>query len=334
MANIYKNIPQNRIVKVQNIVNESIPITGTILSGTYSDNNVKYYAHRMFQSVYDYPYLSASSNKLMDISCGYSSVSALSSSSNTDNDKKILIYNEMAKVLMGTDITGTIQRFDEDGNVVGGGTKLNECFFISFTRLLSKDEIKKGSFAATFFTGGTYSSIADELAISDSHATTSYFSNAAAGEWSYLKNSLGTKFGAIFYQAGIVVLTASMFSPATGFYSASTINQTFTGTNISGMTDAFRRRVKTVSFLNSTKINSSIVFCDVLNDEFNYSSNPTYLTGSKIRTKINADDPPVVYVTGIELYSPDNEVLARAKLSEPIRKTPSDSYVLKVRADF
>jgi hypothetical protein len=333
MANIYKNIPQNRIVKVQNIVNESIPITGTILSGTYNDLNVKYYSHNMFQSVYDYPYLSSSSNKLMDVSCGYSSLSALSSSTNTDNSKKILIYNEMAKVLMGTDITGTIQRFDEDGNVVAGGTKINECFFVSFSRLLSKDEIKKGSFSIKLFTAGTYTSPTTELTVNDQHATTSYFSNAAAGEWSYLSGT-GGKYGAIFYQAGIVVLTASLFSTATGFYSASTIDQTFTGTNISGMTDAFRRRVKELSFLNSTKINSSIVFCDVLNDEFNYSSNPTYLTGSKIRTKINADDPPVVYITGIELYSPDNEVLARAKLSEPIRKTPSDSYVLKVRADF
>ena len=64
-------------------LHESIPVTGTILSGTYNEENIKNYSHGMFQSVYDYPYLSSSANHIFDITMGYSSNSDLSSSSNT-----------------------------------------------------------------------------------------------------------------------------------------------------------------------------------------------------------------------------------------------------------
>ena len=48
----------------------------------------------------------------------------------------------MAQVLMGYDKDGNIQKFDEDGDLTGG-TKINDAVFVSFSRLLVKDEIKK-----------------------------------------------------------------------------------------------------------------------------------------------------------------------------------------------
>ena len=37
---------------------------------------------------------------------------------------------------MGHDVTGSIQEFDADGNIIAGGTKLREVFFLNFARLL------------------------------------------------------------------------------------------------------------------------------------------------------------------------------------------------------
>ena len=68
---------------------ESIPLTGTVVSGTYSDENIKNYTHGMFQSVYDYPYLSSSANHIFDITMGYHADSVLSSSTSVQNSKKI-----------------------------------------------------------------------------------------------------------------------------------------------------------------------------------------------------------------------------------------------------
>ena len=93
------------------MLHEAIPITGTIVSGTYADENIKSYSHGMFQSVYDYPYLSSSANHIFDISEGYSSVSSLSASANSQNSKKINVYNQLAQLGFGYDKNGSIERF-------------------------------------------------------------------------------------------------------------------------------------------------------------------------------------------------------------------------------
>ena len=82
-------------------------------------------------------------------------------------------------------------------------------------------------------------------------------------------------------------------------------------------------------------INSTIYFCRASHNEFNYSSNPTYLSGSKVRVK--GDDilaAPRSYVTTVGLYAADNELLAVAKLSEPLRKDPTNELTLRVRLDY
>ena len=60
MARVYKQFTSNDVTSTRTLLHESIPITGTIPSGTYADNNIKNYSHGMFQTVYDYPYLSSS----------------------------------------------------------------------------------------------------------------------------------------------------------------------------------------------------------------------------------------------------------------------------------
>ena len=98
------------------------------------DLNIQNYAHQMFQSVYDYPYLSSSANHIFDIAVGFSSDSALSSSAGNQNAKKINMYNQMAQILVGYDTGSNIMKFDRDGDLTGG-TKLSEVFFLSFSRL-------------------------------------------------------------------------------------------------------------------------------------------------------------------------------------------------------
>ena len=85
---------------------------------------------------------------------------------------------------------------------------------------------------------------------------------------------------------------------------------------------------------NTTELNSTIYFCRANHNDFNYSTNPTYLTGSKIRVKTNTFDTPVSYITTVGLYSADNELLAVAKLSEPLKKQPDTELTLRVRLDY
>ena len=100
------------------------------------------------------------------------------------------------------------------------------------------------------------------------------------------------------------------------------------------VSDAIRKRISNISFSNTTELNSTIYFCRVGHNDFNYSSNPTYLENSKVRVKSKSTDSPVSYITTVGLYSADNEMLAVAKLSEPLRKDPTNDMTLRVRLDY
>ena len=105
--------------------------------------------------------------------------------------------------------------------------------------------------------------------------------------------------------------------------------------SIDEFADNIRRRIFNLSFNNTTELNSTIYFCRANHNEFNYSSNVTYLSGSQIRVKGGEVlNPPKSYVTTVGMYSADNELLAVAKLSEPLRKDPTNELTLRVRLDY
>ena len=113
----FKSLDPGDATTTRTLLHESIPITGSIVSGTYggdavslgAEPHVKTYSHGMFQSVFDYPFLSSSANHIFDITAGYASTSPLSGASNSQNAKKINIYNQMCQVLMGYDETGSVR---------------------------------------------------------------------------------------------------------------------------------------------------------------------------------------------------------------------------------
>jgi len=376
MATTFKTLTANDTANTRTLLHEALPLTGTISSGTYSDNNIKKYSHGMFESVYDYPYLSSSANHIYDIAVGYSSGSTLSASTVPQNAKKINIYSQMAQVLMGHNSLGEIQEFDQDGNLALGGTKHREVFFLNFARLLTKDEIKKGSFAVSFVTGGgrgqpagaQYSNaIGGVLTLGDYSATSSYYVNSPAGEYGILYTSSGqpnpgSGYGLLFYQAGVAMVTGGIWNnPVTqNEYNPHVTNggqDLPTGSTMMGLgdqpfsasfgqlltssagtmdfiCDTIRNRIQNISFNNTVELNSTIYFCRANHNEFNYSSNPTYLSSSQIRVKNSTSDQPVSYITTVGLYSSDNELLAVAKLSEPLKKDPNTELTLRVRLDY
>lgn len=360
MARTFKNLLGDDSVSTRTLLHEAIPITGTISSGTYNysngtEPNIKTFTHGMFESVYDYPYLSSSANHIFDVTYGCSS--AVSSSSNTQNAKKLNMYNQMAQVLMGYDTTGSIRKFDSDGTLDNSTTgQMDHCFFLNFSRLLVKDEVKKNSFrlqmasSGTITPGGTGRSRARTIG---DYLSANQFRTSPSGDYGLLftgsgitAGNLTSSVGLIFYQAGVVVLTSSIFyqqfgSPGNVENGGKTtpaanrgIEAAQTGSTINQLADGFRHQLMDIDFNNTIELNSKIYFCRVNHNEFNYSANPTYVSGSKLRIKNNVNDLPVSYITTVGLYSPDNELMAVAKLSEPIRKDPNTELTLRVRLDY
>ena len=108
---------------------------------------------------------------------------------------------------------------------------------------------------------------------------------------------------------------------------------------VSGTVDqacnSLRHRIRNIEFKNTTELNSTVYFCRAGHNEFNYSSNPSYLSGSEIRVKNgNPANHPVAYATTVGLYSDDNELMAVAKLSEPLKKDDTTDFTIRVRLDY
>jgi|13_taG_2_1085334.scaffolds.fasta_scaffold00045_4 hypothetical protein len=366
---IFKPLAADDRVSTKTLLHEAIPITGTIVSGTYADGNIQDFTHGMFQSVYDYPYLSSSANHIFDITFGTSDASTLVVSNQID--KKDNVYNQMAQVLMGYDQNGSIQKFDEDGDLTTTGDKLNDVTFLSFSRLLSKDEIKKGSFELELGTLPAYDQagalFAERVKLVDFGADTSYKVNSPAGEYGilYATASAGTgildttsthtaslsdgntywKAGLIYYQAGVAVITSSVFmATSEGGYldngnaiwdgSSNSFTGSLIGEEISGSANGLRNRLYNVQFNNTIELNSTVYFCRAKHNEFNYSANPTYLSGSQIVVKNQGTDAPISYITSIGLYSADNQLLAVGKFSEPVRKDSNIELTFRARLDY
>ena len=341
---------QTDVATTRTLLHEVIPLTGTIISGTYgifpNDENVKNYSHGQFQSVYEYPFLSSAANHIFDLSVGYDESSGYSGSAGRiQQRKKINMYNQMSQVLLGyTGSANTVRKFESD-LTLDGSNAMNEVFFVNFSRLVSKDQIKKGSVSITLVTGAyaPAGAAGGTLTYTDANASnTGGTLNTVGGDYGVLISGTGASAltgGVVFYQAGIMVLTASAFSSSVGltsnFYKNESVTAVITGSAISGACDALRHRIQNIQFNNTTEINSTVYFCRAPHNKFNYSSNPTYLSSSSIRVKNNVRaNPPISYITTIGLYNSSNELLAVAKLSEPLRKDPTNELTLRVRLDY
>lgn len=368
----FKTFLSDDIATTRTLLHEAVPISGSIVQTT---GNIKKFGHQMFQSVYDYTYTNSSANHIFDVTHGHhSDYTGLVTTDDYYNKRKN-IYNQMAQVLVGHDTTGTIRKFDQDGDFAGTAGVHESMVFVNFARLLGKDEIKKGSFSLTLDTSATFpagnAGNTNSITITDAGAESNYRANSPAGEYGILvinatsgtgletgiwdatdATKLKPRCGLIYYQAGVVAISTEVFNEyngatnTSGFLTDAAADRELNGSgdkfvdlitgnsDMDAINDGIRQRIYSISFNNTTELNSTIYFCRVGHNDFNYSANPTYLENSRIRVKNRTTDAPVSYITTVGLYSSRNELLAVAKLSEPLRKDPTNDITLRVRLDY
>lgn len=93
-----------------------------------------------------------------------------------------------------------------------------------------------------------------------------------------------------------------------------------------------------VTFQNITNINSTLIFCRIGADEFNYSSNPTF---SDSDNRIVVIDPgqedtqqSFTFITSVGLFDSNDNCLAVAKLSRPVENNSEKDFSIRLRLDF
>lgn len=137
-------------------------------------------------------------------------------------------------------------------------------------------------------------------------------------------------YGVILFHGGIGSATADMFlsntGANTGFYFGSA-----SGVSTSSVTAQVN--INQLYFRTKKYIVRNYYFCRVLNDEFNYTSNPT---SKKSNGELldNIVEVPSSYITTVGLFNNNDECLACAKISPPVRKHSGQEYIFKVTLDF
>jgi len=150
-------------------------------------------------------------------------------------------------------------------------------------------------------------------------------------------------YGLVYPDYGTLILDGKMLDQQSGF--ATNTSSSSEGNNhfvlhhsISG--SAFFTNPSTsdpYSFIarNSEKVTSTHYFVRIKNAEYNFSNNPSYVSGSvgQIAQSTFIGDPKT-YITTVGLYNDQQELLAVAKLSKPLLKSFQRESLIRVKLDF
>lgn len=163
------------------------------------------------------------------------------------------------------------------------------------------------------------------------------------------KSAKNSPYGLFFPENGIIILNGEMLrntgsrntiqiqtrrTPATssGAFPTSS-NADLLYTSISGAMSAG------VPFIaNAVEVkHPTYIFARINSEEYNYTLNRTYYSDPGtyiVKDKLQTIGYPFTYITTIGLYNDDDDLLAVAKLSRPILKTPSTELVVKIKLDI
>jgi hypothetical protein len=87
--------------------------------------------------------------------------------------------------------------------------------------------------------------------------------------------------------------------------------------------------------LNSQEtISSDYVFVRIKNQDYNYTTNPSFITGSGTLIYSNFINSPQTFPTTVGLYNDNNELLAVAKMSKPLTKDFTKEALVRVKLDW
>jgi len=146
-------------------------------------------------------------------------------------------------------------------------------------------------------------------------------------------------YGLMYPETGMIILDGNKLNASASF-------NIVTGSNVAGdnawklftsISGAFTLDPLNYSFQSRNSIvrTSAHYFVRVTNTEYNFSNNPTFVTGSEgefSQPQFLGD--PTVYITTVGMYNDRQELLAVGKLSKPIQNSFSKESLIKVRLDF
>jgi len=236
---------------------------------------------------------------------------------------------------------------DENSDFVFGNVTASDFWAISIDRTRYKQSLLPGSM--TLLLQGPAGNVIS-LTDNSQYATSIVFNDAGrvyqliSGSAGTIKINAGTdsngfspssgSYGYFLPDIGTILLNPLALSQSIGLEPDRTANTD--GGNYQKLFDAIDGNNASAFRLNSQEtISSDYIFIRARNAEFNYSENPSYISGSTGEIVFNSFiNNPQTFPTTIGLYNDNNELLAVAKLSRPLLKDFTKEALVRVKLDF
>ena len=258
----------------------------------------------------------------------------------TDNSPSKAMYSQMAQVLLPpSDLTFDFGTYD--GKYI---------YAMSMQRARLREKMDPGNWELELEVGAKHF-----VFIDDSGATTNPKVNQAGRVFNIVSGSIsgGTatiyktaaledsesalgSYGLFYPDVGILIFNGARLDKSSADGLALATVRT-SDVDCNNNEKFFNSLVLGAEFLSrrEEKISSTHFFCRVPNKKYNFSNNPTFFTASDgAFTNPSFHKDPKTYITTVGLYNNANELLAVAKLSQPLLKSYSREAIIKVRLDF
>jgi len=251
------------------------------------------------------------------------------------------VYNQYRQLVYGDET----QEF-----TFGGSSDLynpNDIIVINIDRARYKQRLKPTSLNLTLGSGSksiTLLAVDNNLAVAnDNPSVTNTESgrqfNIVSGSTTAIQGSTlvqtdSGSYGYFYPDSGFIVLNVGALRCETGYLSVTNLTQP---SNDTGSLENSWKLIQTGSnfVLDSEEtVSSRYIYTRIKNIDFNYTSNPSFLDANGSIRFTSFGQNPQTYITTIGMYNDNNDLLAVAKLSTPLKKNFTKEYLLTVKLDF
>lgn len=241
----------------------------------------------------------------------------------------------------------TLVNGDEDTDFTFGTTTPNSVYIISVNRSRYKEKLQPGTFNLTLTSGSNTIKLTDNsvalttISYTDSGRVYDIVSGSNGVAFTGLTTTGFTpnsgSYGKFLPDVGIIILNGeALKGPVVGGGIAAVLNETNNSETPSNLDLFYSMITQGASFSvrSEETISSNYVFIRVRNSEFNYSTNPSNITGSgELRYDVMINNPQT-YITTVGLYNDNNDLLGVAKLSKPLLKDFTKEALVRIKLDY
>jgi hypothetical protein len=326
--------------------------TGSLNAFFTSSTQVSSSSGRYYLDVYNADISSDAAE--VQFSIAYGDVDGFGAPTLTQNDdsnlQTIAVYNQFKNVLLDS----SDAYFSVYSGSVAASHDLRNFYVLNVNRARYKEKLDPGNIQINLSGSVGLITLIDDSGGTDENVTTAgRVYNLVSGSLN-IGNSLSASiaqvsdtytqqgYGLFYPDMGIILLNPTALSASVGgnLAPAATSAQDIyhqLGSGAFGSTKLYDalRRGGDFQARRTENVSTSHYFVRANNREFNFSNNPTFVTGTTgVFAQPLFERDPKVYITTVGLYDDANELLAVAKTSKPIEKSFDKEVAIKVKLDF